>query len=177
MSSLLASRRAVLAGGSLLLGFALTRARAAEQPVGGDLKVAPDLDSWIRVDPDGQITVFTGKAELGQGISTALIQVVAEELDVGPSQILLITADTARTPDEGYTAGSHSMQDSGTAVRDAAADVRALLVQAAAQHWNLPSGQLRTEGGQVLAPDGRRTVALQRAKGLFDIPYVMPLIV
>jgi nicotinate dehydrogenase subunit B len=156
MTSLLASRRAVLAGGSLLVAFTLTRARAAEQPPGGDLKIAPDLDSWIRIDPDGQITVFTGKAELGQGISTALVQIAAEELDVGPAQITLITADTARTPNEGYTAGSHSMQDSGTAIRDAAADVRALLVQAAASRWSLPPGQLRTQAGQVVAPDGRR---------------------
>lgn len=156
MTPLLASRRAVLVGGSLLLGFALTRTRAAEQIPDGDLRIAPDLDSWIRVDPDGQITVVTGKAELGQGISTALIQVAAEELDVEPSRITLITADTARTPNEVYTAGSHSMQDSGTAIRDAAADVRALLVQAAARQWNLPPEQLRTQGGQVLAPDGRR---------------------
>jgi nicotinate dehydrogenase subunit B len=154
MTSLLLSRRAVLAGGSLLVAFTL--AQAAEQLPGGDLKIAPDLDSWIRIDPDGQITVFTGKAELGQGISTAFVQIAAEELDVGLAQITLITADTARTPDEGYTAGSHSMQDSGTAIRGAAADVRALLLQAAASHWNLSPGQLRTQAGQVVAPDGRR---------------------
>ena len=59
-----------------------------------------------------RITVFTGKAELGQGIKTALLQVAAEELAVDPRQIDLITADTARTPNEGYTAGSQSMQDS-----------------------------------------------------------------
>ena len=75
------------------------------------------LDSWIRIDADGSITVFTGKAELGQGIKTALIQVAAEELVVSRrARIELVTADTARTPDEGYTAGSHSMQDSGTAI-------------------------------------------------------------
>ena len=92
---------------------------AAQKPAApglpGSLKAAPFLDAWIRVDASGQITVFTGKAELGQGIKTALIQVAAEELDVAPSAIRLITADTARTPNEGVTAGSHSMQDSGTA--------------------------------------------------------------
>ena len=82
----------------------------------GDLAKSPLLDSWIRIDADGRITVFTGKAELGQGLKTALIQVAADELAVAPSAIELVTADTARTPDEGVTAGSHSMQDSGTAI-------------------------------------------------------------
>ena len=82
--------------------------------------------------PSG-ITVFTGKAELGQGIKTALLQVAAEEL-VGRAraQITLVTADTAKTPNEGYTAGSQSMQDSATAIRHAAAQVRDLLIGAAA---------------------------------------------
>ncbi len=86
------------------------------------------LDSWIRIDADGAITVFTGKAELGQGIKTALIQVAAEELVVEPRAITLVTADTGRTPNEGYTAGSQSMPDSGTAILHAAAQARAILV-------------------------------------------------
>ena len=69
------------------------------------------LDAWIRVDASGAITVFTGKAELGQGIRTALMQIAAEQLDVDFGHIKLITADTALTPNEGYTAGSHSVQD------------------------------------------------------------------
>ena len=77
--------------------------------------------------------MFTGKVELGQGIKTPLIQLAAEELDLDPRKITLITADTARTPNEMFTAGSHSMQDSGTAIMNAAAHVRILLTQAAAQ--------------------------------------------
>ncbi|MBV8703006.1 MAG: xanthine dehydrogenase family protein molybdopterin-binding subunit, partial [Acetobacteraceae bacterium] len=61
----------------------------------------------------------------------------------------------ARTPNEGYTAGSHSMQDSGTAIRDAAAEVRGLLVAAAAARWGVPAGQITTRDGAVSAPDGR----------------------
>ena len=76
--------------------------------------------------------MFTGKAELGQGIKTALMQIAAEQLDVDFGHIKLITADTALTPNEGYTAGSHSMQDSGTAIMNAAAQVRQLLVAEAA---------------------------------------------
>jgi nicotinate dehydrogenase subunit B len=86
--------------------------------------LARTLDSWIKLDADGHVTVFPGKAELGTGVKTAFIQCAAEELDVAPSQITMITADTALTPNEGYTAGSHSMQDCATAIRYVAADVR-----------------------------------------------------
>ncbi len=121
----------------------------------GSLRETPLLDAWIQVGADGAVTVFTGKAELGQGLKTALIQVAAEQLDVAPSRIDLVTADTDRTPNEGFTAGSHSMQDSGTAILNAAAQVRALLVQAAASALGMPEGQLTTHGGTVFAPDGR----------------------
>src|SRR5436309_1402844 len=93
----------------------------------------PMLDAWIRIDADGAITVFTGKAELGQGVKTALIQLAAEELMVKPEAVRLVTADTAQTPNEGYTAGSNSMQDSGVAIRHAAAQARMLLIGEAAK--------------------------------------------
>ena len=86
--------------------------------------------------------MFTGKVELGQGLKTALIQVAADELAVSPAAIELITADTQRTPDEGITAGSHSMQDSGTAILNAAANVRVLLAEAAAWHWSVSADQV-----------------------------------
>ncbi len=68
----------------------------------------------------------------------------------------MVTADTSRTANEGYTSGSHSMQDSGTAIRNAAAQVRALLVAEAARRLDLPAENFRTENGAVIAPDGRR---------------------
>ncbi|HEY3777375.1 MAG TPA: molybdopterin cofactor-binding domain-containing protein [Rhizomicrobium sp.] len=159
------SRRDVLhASGALVVSFTIApyasaegTAKAKSNPaLPGDLAKAPYLDSWIRIGADGRITVFTGKAELGQGIKTAIAQVAAEELEVSPKQIALITADTAQTPDEGYTAGSHSMQDSATAVRNAAAQARALLVAEAAREWNLPGGTLFVANGTIAAPDGRK---------------------
>ena len=97
-------RRGVLAGGgALILSFSLLRGVAQEAPrrphrsrpkLPGSLDDAPFLDSWIRIDADGTITVFTGKAELGQGMKTALLQVAAEELEVEPGDITLVTADT-----------------------------------------------------------------------------------
>ncbi|WP_088342733.1 MULTISPECIES: molybdopterin cofactor-binding domain-containing protein [Rhodomicrobium] len=162
------SRRSALQGaGALIVSFSLARAGfaqgASETPEGkaaphlpGSLAVDPHLDAWIRIDADGSATVFTGKAELGQGIKTALIQVAAEELDLPPARITMITADTGRTANEGYTAGSHSMQDSGTAIRNAAAQVRELLIAEAGKRLNLPAGQLKAENGAVIAPDGGR---------------------
>ncbi|HEY3950430.1 molybdopterin cofactor-binding domain-containing protein [Phenylobacterium sp.] len=160
------SRRGLVRAGGLLVAFALApramaqEAAAAKKPAApglpGSLRTTPLLDAWIRVDPAGRITVFTGKAELGQGIKTALIQVAAEELDVTPGALVLVTADTGRSPNEGVTAGSHSMQDSGTAIRNAAANVRQLLTEAAAERWRLsPDGLATTGDGRIKAPDGR----------------------
>ncbi len=141
------TRRALLRGGALVVSFSLLPRRccmaqgAPPRPAAlpGSLAKYPMLDAWIRIDGDGAITVFTGKAELGQGIKTALIQLAAEELVVAPEAIDLVTADTARTPNEGYTAGSHSMQDSGTAIRNAAAQARVLLIEAAAKRLDVPA--------------------------------------
>ena len=145
------TRRALLVGGALLVGIGPARAALP-----GSLAEAPRIDTWIRLDPDGSVTVLTGKAELGQGIKTALIQVAAEELGLDPAALRLITADTELTPDEGYTAGSHSMQDSATAIRLAAAAARALLVQAAALRLGARAETLSVADGAVAAPDGRR---------------------
>jgi CO/xanthine dehydrogenase Mo-binding subunit len=132
------------------------RGRAAQAAAAsGSLKSAPFLDSWIRIDAKGSITVFTGKAELGQGIKTALVQIVAEELPIGVMRINLITADTASTPNEGYTAGSHSMQDSGTAIRHAAAQAREILIDQAAARFDMPAERLSAKGGSVVSDSGR----------------------
>jgi CO/xanthine dehydrogenase Mo-binding subunit len=122
----------------------------------GSLKTTPALDAWIRIDTAGKVTVCTGKAELGTGISTAFMQLAAEQLDLEPQAITLITADTGETPNEGYTAGSHSVADSGTAIFNAAAQVRTLLLQTAAAQLQVDASTLATQGGQIVAPDGRR---------------------
>ena len=156
------SRRSMLAGGgALILSFSLSRYPTLAQdapkpaPLPGDLKKAPFLDSWIRVGADGKITVFTGKSELGQGIKTALRQVAAEELSVSFEDIDLITSDTAQTADEGFTSGSQSRSDSGTAILHAAAQVRELLIGLAATKLGADATTLKAEGGRIVANDGR----------------------
>lgn len=160
-------RRATLRGGALVLGFTLLPrpARAefnamgvppvANEALAGSLKRTPMLDAWIRIAADGKVTVFTGKVELGTGVRTALLQIAAEQLDVTPAAIDFITGDTGRTPNEGYTAGSHTIADSGTALLHAAAQVRALVVQGAAAQWKVAPDSLSTRAGTVIAPDGR----------------------
>ena len=98
------TRRNALAGlGALVVSFTLRPVSALAQTVEG---AAPDsfaknprLDGWIRIGADNTITVFTGKADLGQGILTALAQIVAEELDVDIDSIRMISADTSQGPD------------------------------------------------------------------------------
>jgi len=165
-AAVILDRRRVLAGGgALIVSFSLSDAFAQDQsppPAApapsppGSLKGAPFLDSWIRIDADGSITVFTGKVELGQGFKTAFQQIAAEELDVPFESLKVITADTRRTANEGYTSGSHSMQDSGTAIQNAAAQVRELLIAEAARRLDLPADNFRTENGAVISPNGQR---------------------
>ena len=158
-------RRHVLkGGGALIISFSLTRAFAQDQTVPAaappsppaSLKNSPYLDSWIRIDADGAITVFTGKAELGQGFKTAFQQIAAEELNVPFASLKVVTADTKLTANEGYTSGSHSMQDSGTAIQNAAAQARELLLAEAARRLDVSIDNLQSEDGVVIAPDGRR---------------------
>jgi nicotinate dehydrogenase subunit B len=158
-------RRVLAGGGALIVSFSLGDAFAQTPPapaaapppnLPGSLKGAPFLDSWIRIDADGSITAFTGKAELGQGFKTAFQQIAAEQLDVPFASVKVVTADTRLTANEGYTSGSQSMQNSGTAIQNAAAQVRELLVAEAARRLELPVENFRTENGAVISPNGER---------------------
>lgn len=153
------SRRDILQGaGALIVSFSLapTFAQEAADKLPGSLARTPFLDAWIRIDANGSATVFTGKAELGQGIETALLQIAAEELEIPVASVTIVTADTERTANEGYTAGSHSTQDSGTALRNAAAQARELLIREAARRWKLSATTLKASDGAVIAPNGAR---------------------
>lgn len=162
------SRRALIAnGGALVVGFSLSDAlaqapeappvaAAPPPPLPGSLRVAPMIDAWIRIDAAGKITVLTGKVEIGQGVKTALRQVAAEHLGVPLGSVTLVTADTARTVNEGYTAGSQTLQDSGTAIMHAAAQAREILIKIAADKLGVDAATLKAEDGFVVAADGKR---------------------
>ena len=99
------------------------QARMALPP---SLVANPRLGDWLRVLPSGVVEVRSGKVELGQGVLTALAQVAAEELDIDVARVRMVAAVTGISPDEGYTSGSLSIQDSGAALRVACAEARAI---------------------------------------------------
>jgi CO/xanthine dehydrogenase Mo-binding subunit len=107
------------------------------------------IDSWIRLDADGQVTILTGKQELGQGIRTALIQIAAEELDVDLEICHIINGDTGQTANEGYTAGSNSIEGSGKAIRQAAAEAKQVLMKLAAEKWDQKPSDLKVKNGVI----------------------------
>ena len=120
----------------------------------GSLEINRQLDSWLRINRDGTVTVYTGKVEIGQGILTALTQVVADELDVAIERIRLETAATVRGPDEGITSGSRSIEESAVALRYACAEVRELLLQRAAVKLGVSREKVTVADGRVTGPAG-----------------------
>lgn len=145
---------ALVVGIALPMEGALAQQAAAPARLPGSLNNNRMLSSWLRINPNGTVTVFTGKIELGQGIATAIAQVAADELEVDYKRIEMVTGDTARTPDEGVTAGSLSMEQSGTAVRFACAEARQMLLGAAAARLGVAADQLRVADGTITAPNG-----------------------
>jgi nicotinate dehydrogenase subunit B len=172
MNAPMISRRAFTAGaGAIVLAFSLDpKAALAQQPakLPGSLDTNRMLDAWIRVDADGSATVCTGKVELGQGIVTALAQIAAEELDLPLARLHMISGDTARTPDEGVTQGSQSIEHSGTALRLAGAEVRAILIDAAAKKLAVAPDTLTVAEGTISAADGRK-VTYGEIAGAIDL--------
>ena len=153
------SRRQFLkSSGALVIGFslapelALPQASPARLP--GSLNNNRMLDAWLRIDPNGSVTIFSGKIELGQGIGTALSQIAADELDLDLKRIAIVHGDTALTPDEGQTAGSLSVEQSGTALRFACAEAREILLSAAAAKLGTSPGALKVADGTIVAPGG-----------------------
>ncbi len=116
---------------------------------GGVLAQANQVDDWIAIQPDGTVTVFSGKVELGTGVKTALAQIVAEELDVPFERIQMVMGDTALTPDEGYTAGSTTIQVGGFALRQASAEARQALLEMASDRLDAAIDELIVRDGVI----------------------------
>lgn len=161
------SRRGFLAGaGGLLLAFHLPLDGLAQAPkLHGDLRNNPRLDSWIRINADGTVTLMIGKVELGQGIVTAFAQVAADELDVSMERLRIVSGDTHGAPNQGTTAGSNSMPAAWGALRLAAAEVRAILLNKAAEALGTDAASLAVDDGTVTAPGGRSVAYWDLVKG------------
>ncbi len=141
---------ALIVAFSLPLPFGCEQANAAEAQGRFPAKVPEDqLDSWLAVNQDGSVTACVGKVEVGMGISTAFMQIVAEELDVPVERVKLVMGDTLLTPDQRGTGGSNGIQQGGSALRKAGASARLALLERASARLNAPVEQLRVKDGVV----------------------------
>src|SRR5262245_46514540 len=127
----------------------------AELPI--NLAANPRLSRWLRFDAAGFVEVSPGKIEIGQGIVTALAQIAADELDVSLERVRMRPVSTAVSPNEGTTSGSLSVEQSGSAVRHAAAEARAIDLTPAAQRLGVSSDSLSIEDGTIIGPGNLRT--------------------
>jgi len=124
---------------------------SAPPPLPPLLQQNPRLAQWVGFPAPGRVRVSTGRVEIGQGVLTAMRQIAADELDVAPERIDLLTGDTELTPNEGYTAGSQSIQFGGVALRLACAEVRSLLLDRAAAKSGRRRGDLAVKDGAIVA--------------------------
>ncbi len=116
----------------------------------GSLQVNRRISQWLTLRADGRVEVRSGKVEIGQGILTALAQIVACELQVRFERIVMVGASTAASPDEAVTSGSLSVQESGTALRHAAAEARAVMIGEAARRLGVDAGGIEVHDGDFL---------------------------
>ncbi|HEY6024714.1 MAG TPA: molybdopterin cofactor-binding domain-containing protein [Pseudolabrys sp.] len=116
-------------------------------PLPGPLDANPELDRWVVFPSTGKVTVLTGRVEFGQGVLTAMAQIAADELDVAMARITMRSGNTEKAPNEGYTAGSQSIQFGGVAMRQACADVRALFVEQASRVLGCKPDELSIRDG------------------------------
>ncbi len=154
----MSSRRDFLkAGGGLVIGFSLgneldgqqqsgPRGSAPSSPRPLDLK---QIDTWLAIHSDNTATVYIGFAELGQGASTALLQVAADELDLDMNQVRSVQLDTNVTPNQGGTYSSAAINRGSPQIRTAAAEARLALLQLASKRFNAPIERLSVSKGVV----------------------------
>jgi isoquinoline 1-oxidoreductase beta subunit len=176
-------RRNFIIGGAVIGAGLYVGIRYADGRFG---KAAPSgatlqPNAFVRVAPDDSVTVIIGKAEMGQGVYTGLAMVVAEELDVDPNRVRveMAGADPAFNvpfmPLQ-FTGGSMSTHTTYQPLREAGAKARAMLLAAAAQHWNVDAAELRTDDGKVLR--GRKSLsygALADAASKLPVPEKVAL--
>jgi hypothetical protein len=151
----LSRREFVMDAGGLIIGFSLVdsavfpRVLTAASP---ETIAAPSpsrLDSWLRIDKEGIVHVFTGKPEIGMGVGTAYAQIVAEELDVPLDHVQLLMGDTASTANQGGVGGSTSIMLGSKPLRNASANARYMLTQMASRRLGVPADQLEVMDGIV----------------------------
>ncbi|MGK8842711.1 molybdopterin cofactor-binding domain-containing protein [Serratia marcescens] len=171
MSRLELTRRQLLQAGGVVMVSSLLPAPLsafAAESVASPADLPLDrVDSFISLSADGRVTAFNGHVDLGTGIRTALAQIVADEICVPFDHVTMILGDTQRTPDQGPTIASATLQVTSVPLRQAAAQVRHLLMALAAKAFELPAEQLTAAAGQVFVTrsPGRSLSYAQLASG------------
>jgi nicotinate dehydrogenase subunit B len=165
MTTSISRRRFMQGAGALVIGFSLAaparRGLAApEEPLDpkwsadDQRDLTPELDGWIRIDEEGQVTLLTGRVEIGNGILTALQQVVADELDVAFERVSIISGDTDVVPNQGITSATTTMGVAAIVIRQAAATARLALLEMAAEELGESVDALQVRDGVITGPAG-----------------------
>ncbi|HEU4752748.1 MAG TPA: molybdopterin cofactor-binding domain-containing protein, partial [Armatimonadota bacterium] len=142
-----------LVGGGIAVFLLLDGATAQEsggRRGGGGRALPQEIGAWLHIGEDGQVTVYTGKVEVGQNIRTSLAQAVAEELRAPAASIRLVMGDTRLTPFDMGTFGSRTTPDMAQRLRRVAAATRELLIDLAAEEWQAERATLTAAEGKVL---------------------------
>jgi nicotinate dehydrogenase subunit B len=153
-------------GGGIALIIPLSNALAqGGRPQGGESgrgagnqRTPNEIGAWLHIDEDGGVTVYTGKVEMGQNIRTSLSQAVAEELRVPVPMIRLVMGDTDLTPYDQGTFGSRTTPTMAPQLRKAAAAAREMLIDLAAQQWNVDRNSVRIVNARFVNHDTRKSL-------------------
>jgi len=178
MSTLTLPRREFLkAGGAMVVGFSMRGVAFAQERTAtaarGVVPGPPDqklIDTWIAIHADNTATAYIGYVELGQGASTALLQIAAEELDLDMSQISSVRLDTHVTPNQGATVASAAIERGGPQIRAAAAEARQALLTLASRRLNVPADRLTVSKG-VVSIAGEPSRSVKYGELLGDKPF------
>ncbi len=150
-----------LMGAGVLVCLSLRNGAAQEsgRPPSSEEQLPSSLAAWLHVGEDGSVTVFTGKAELGQNIRTSLSQQVAEEMRVPLSSVHLVMADTDLTPYDRGTFGSRTTPTMGPQLRRVAATAREVLAAMAAERWHVKVASLVVRDGTFSNPQSKQSIS------------------
>lgn len=157
-------------GGGLLVLFTYDGSALAQESGGGRRRhedLPETVDAWLHIAPDGTITTFTGKVEVGQNIRTSLTQAVADELRCKPGDIRMVMGDTARTPWDMGTFGSRTTPTMAPELRKMASTAREAMIDAAAKLWSIDRERLQASDGCIFdKKSGKKATLGELARGI-----------
>lgn len=173
-------KNTALAGGGLVLALTLPKSIAASRA--GAAAGVTQLNAWLRIGTDDSITVIVDRAEMGQGVYTALPTLLAEELEVDLARVLVVAAPVGEvyvnTLNGGQITGtSNSVQDAWDKLRRCGAQARVMLIQAAAQMWHVNPSECHAVDGKVVSAQGKSASygQLAQAAAKLPVPKDVPL--